>query len=101
MTTKGHRDTIVGDLRSDFSSRRTLAWFVLRAEDRKEAQKFHDRKHNDDHEWNDREDQAYKIYGTQKHRPNTQFGTLKENDQQNYWNWRHTHSDSLLKIEIK
>jgi len=31
----------------------------------------------------------------------SEFSKLKDNDQQNYWNWRHEHSDSLLKIEIK
>ncbi|MGB7760735.1 MAG: hypothetical protein WBL61_12960, partial [Bryobacteraceae bacterium] len=27
--------------------------------------------------------------------------TTIEDDQRNYWNWRHEHSDALLKIEIK
>ena len=72
---------------------------ALRAED-KDAHRYHDKKRNADHDWNDREDQAYRKYGTEKHRGYVEFGTLKPNDQQNYWNWRHTHSDSLLKIEI-
>jgi len=29
------------------------------------------------------------------------FPGSKEDDQQNYWNWRHEHSDALLKIEIR
>lgn len=77
-----------------------IAPTALRAED-KNARTYHDKKHNDDHQWNDHEDQAYKIYATQKHRPNTEFSALNANDQQSYWNWRHDHSDSLLKIEIK
>jgi hypothetical protein len=77
-----------------------IAPAALRAED-KNARTYHDKKHNDDHEWNDHEDQAYKIYSTQKHRPTTEFGALNANDQQSYWNWRHEHSDSLLKIEIR
>ena len=73
---------------------------ALLAQD-KNVQKYHDKKQNVDHEWNDHEDQAYKIYGTQKHRPVVAFGTLKDNDQQAYWNWRHTHSDASLKIDIR
>jgi hypothetical protein len=41
------------------------------------------------------------IYAKQNHRNNGEFAKLKEDDQQNYWNWRHEHSDALLKIEIK
>ncbi len=26
---------------------------------------------------------------------------LNENDQQAYWGWRHEHSDTLLKIDIR
>jgi hypothetical protein len=62
---------------------------------------YHDKQHNDDHAWNGQEDKAYHIYAKQNHRKNTEFAKLKEDDQQNYWNWRHEHSDALLKIEIK
>jgi hypothetical protein len=76
-----------------------IAPSALLAQDR-DARKYHDTKHKDDHEWNDHEDQAYKIYGTQKRRSSVEFGTLKPNDQQAYWNWRHQHSDTVLKIQI-
>jgi hypothetical protein len=36
----------------------------------------------------------------QNHHKYAEFSTLKEDDQQNYWNWRHQHSDALLKINI-
>ncbi len=29
---------------------------------------YHDKRHNDDHEWNDHEDRAYRIWVTQNHR---------------------------------
>jgi hypothetical protein len=29
------------------------------------------------------------------------FGRLNARDQQNYWNWRHSHSDAQLKIDIR
>ena len=62
---------------------------------------YHDKQHNDDHAWNGQEDKAYRIYAKQNHRKSGQFTKLKEDDQQNYWNWRHEHSDALLKIELK
>jgi len=74
---------------------------VLRAQDQKAARNYHDKKNNDDHAWNGQEDKAYRIYAKQNHRKASEFSKLKDDDQQNYWNWRHEHSDSLLKIEIK
>jgi hypothetical protein len=74
---------------------------VLRAEDQKSARSYHDKQHNDDHQWNNHEDQAYKMYAKENHRKATSFAKLKENDQQAYWGWRHDHSDALLKIEIR
>ena len=73
---------------------------ALRAEDQK-ARTYHDKQHNDDHAWNGQEDKAYSVYAKENHRKSGDFSKLKEGDQQNYWNWRHEHSDSLLKIEIK
>lgn len=70
-------------------------------ENNKAAVSYHDKRHNDDHEWNSREDQAYKIWQRDKHRKDVEFNTLKPNDQQSYWDWRHTHSDAQLKIDIR
>jgi hypothetical protein len=71
------------------------------ADDNKSARSYHDKKHNDDHEWNDHEDQAYRAYAKESHRKYRDFSRLKENDQQAYWGWRHEHSDALLKIDIR
>jgi len=65
------------------------------------ARSYHDKKHNDDHEWNNHEDQAYRIYAKENHRKYRDFSRLRENDQQAYWNWRHEHSDAVLKIDIR
>jgi hypothetical protein len=75
----------------------------LRAQDRQTStvRTYHDAKNNDDHEWNSREDQAYKAYNTENHRKTVEFSKLKPRDQQAYWGWRHEHSDSVLKIDIK
>ena len=74
---------------------------ALRAEDNKTARTYHDKKRNDDHEWNALEDQAYQIYAKENHRKSRDFSTLKDNDQQAYWGWRHEHSDAVLKIDIR
>jgi hypothetical protein len=76
-----------------------LAPTMLRADDHKVV--YHDRQHNDDHEWNTHEDRAYRMYAKENHRKYTPFTRLKEDDQQAYWGWRHEHSDALLKIEIR
>jgi hypothetical protein len=73
---------------------------ALRADD-KTARSYHDKKHNDDHEWNAHEDQAYRMYAKENHRRYREFSKLNDNDQQAYWGWRHEHSDALLKIDIR
>jgi Ni/Co efflux regulator RcnB len=82
----------------------SIAPIALRAQDRQDRpaeRTYHDKQHNDDHGWNGQEDKAYRIYAKQNHRKYNDFDKLKEGDQQNYWNWRHEHSDTLLKIQIK
>jgi hypothetical protein len=73
---------------------------ALRAEDQR-ARTYHDREHNDDHQWNSNEDQAYRMYAKENHRKAGNFAKLKDNDQQAYWGWRHDHSDASLKITIR
>lgn len=66
---------------------------ALRAQDHKDDRKYHDKEHNDDHRWDSREDKAYRTWAKENHRKYTKFEKLKEDDQQNYWKWRHEHSD--------
>ncbi len=73
---------------------------ALRAADAKVGVTFHDKGHNDDHQWNNNEDRAYGMWVKENHRKSTKFVKLNENDQQAYWGWRHEHSDALLKINI-
>jgi hypothetical protein len=77
-----------------------IAPTALFADDHESSRKYHDKKHNDDHEWNNHEDQAYRMWGNENHRKYKDFSRLRANDQQAYWGWRHEHSDALLKIEI-
>jgi hypothetical protein len=76
----------------------TIAPMALRAEDQKT---YHDKQHNDDHQWSSHEDKAYRAWGKETHRKYTSFSKLNDNDQQAYWGWRHEHSDTLLKIDIR
>jgi hypothetical protein len=69
----------------------------LRADEHKT---YHDKRHNDDHEWNEHEDQAYRIWVKERHRKYVDFDKLKDNDRESYWAWRHEHSDAALKIDI-
>jgi hypothetical protein len=77
-----------------------IAPTALFADDHSAARKYHDKQHNDDHEWNKNEDQAYRLYAKENHRKYRDFSRLGDNDQQAYWGWRHEHSDALLKINI-
>jgi hypothetical protein len=78
-----------------------IAPTALRAEDQKEARVYHDKERNEDHQWNDHEDKAYRMWVKETHRKYNDFAKLKENDQQAYWAWRHDHSDAVLKIDVR
>lgn len=63
--------------------------------------RYHDQKHNDDHDWNAHEDRAYRMYVKENHHKYRDFAKLREEDRQAYWGWRHEHSDAVLKINIR
>ena len=77
-----------------------MAPTALRAEDHNASRTYHDKQHNDDHQWNSHEDRAYRMWAKQNHHKYKDFSKLKEKDQQAYWGWRHNHSDAVLKIDI-
>jgi hypothetical protein len=68
---------------------------------RADEKKYHDTAKNDDHEWNNHEDRAYRIWAKENHRKYRDFATLREEDRQSYWGWRHEHDDARLKIVIR
>jgi hypothetical protein len=79
---------------------------ALRAQDQRTTttttvRTYHDTQHNDDHEWNSREDRAYRAYTTEGHRKTVEFSRLPPTEQQKYWGWRHEHSDAQLKIDVR
>jgi hypothetical protein len=52
-----------------------------------------DRNHNDYHNWDDREDRAYRSYLVVQHRPYREYNHQNGRFQRNYWTWRHSHPD--------
>jgi hypothetical protein len=55
--------------------------------------KVYDRDHKDYHNWDDREDKAYRGYLVENHQEYRPYAKMKRQDQSNYWNWRHAHPD--------
>jgi hypothetical protein len=74
-----------------------IAPLAVYADDRK----YRDERNHDEHAWNNHEDRAYRLYLRENHRRYTNFERLREEDRQNYWAWRHNHSDAILKINIR
>jgi hypothetical protein len=64
-----------------------------------EAQTYHDAQRNEDHHWDAHEGKAYRVWVKQNHRKYADFAKLKAEDQQAYWDWRHEHTDVVLKIK--
>ena len=55
--------------------------------------RYYDRSGRDWHEWNEREDQAYRRYLQERHREYRGFDKVNRKDQDEYWKWRHQHMD--------
>lgn len=59
-----------------------------------QSRRYEDKAHKDSHEWNADEDQAYRRYLQEHHKKYRDFAKAKKNEQNDYWNWRHAHSDN-------
>jgi hypothetical protein len=55
--------------------------------------RVYDSNHRDYHNWDDREDRAYRGYLTGRHRGYVEYNKQNHREQRNYWNWRHSHPD--------
>jgi hypothetical protein len=71
----------------------TLAPIPLKAEP---PHRYYDREHKDWHEWNEREDRAYRHYLEERHERYREWAKAKRAEQRAYWRWRHEHSDAVL-----
>jgi ribulose kinase len=52
---------------------------------------YEDKAHHDSHTWNSDEDQRYRSYLREHHKKYREFNRMNRKDQDNYWNWRHSH----------
>jgi hypothetical protein len=55
--------------------------------------RVYDSRHKDYHNWDDREDRAYRGYLTDQHRNYREYNRQSGRQQRNYWTWRHSHPD--------
>ena len=56
--------------------------------------RFYDAPYGDYHQWNGREEHAYRLYLEERHAGYVEFRQLRQPDQDDYWRWRHTHQDA-------
>lgn len=69
---------------------------AVRAQDRSDngqARHYEDKAHHDRHEWNEAEERAYRHYLEEHHRKYRDFDKANRREQEEYWNWRHSHPD--------
>jgi len=64
-----------------------------KAQDAEVHVRVYDRDHKDYHNWDDREDHAYRSYLNEQHRDYVEYKRLNRKEQREYWNWRHDHPD--------
>jgi hypothetical protein len=55
--------------------------------------RVYDRDHKDYHNWDDREDHAYRGYLTDQRQTYRVYNKQPHTTQRQYWNWRHSHPD--------
>jgi hypothetical protein len=52
-----------------------------------------DHDHKDYHKWDDYENAVWHRYIAEKHLEAHEFAKASRREQQDYWNWRHSHPD--------
>jgi hypothetical protein len=55
--------------------------------------RVYDSDRKDYHNWDDREDRAYRGYLTERHENYREYHKQKHKMQHQYWKWRHEHPD--------
>jgi hypothetical protein len=55
--------------------------------------RIYDSGHHDYHNWDDREDHAYRGYLTERHEEYRSYDKQSHKHQHQYWSWRHSHPD--------
>jgi len=60
----------------------------------------YDQSHRDWHDWDDREESAYKRYLQENHRPYRSYFDVDFRTQSEYWAWRHSHPDQGVQLRF-
>jgi hypothetical protein len=55
--------------------------------------RYYDDYRHDYHRWDDREDRAYRVWLGERHYEYREFNRLDNDQQRDYWRWRHDHGD--------
>jgi type III secretory pathway component EscR len=66
---------------------------VLVAAPAAQDDRVYDRDHKDYHHWDEHENQAWHRYLAEQHRQDHEFVKANKKEQEEYWNWRHSHPD--------
>jgi type III secretory pathway component EscR len=67
-----------------------------------QEKRYYDKSGKDYHTWNSNEDRAYRSYVQEQHQQYREFNKVNRSQQQQYFKWRHEHSDNtLFKVEIR
>jgi hypothetical protein len=64
-----------------------------RHEERERERRVYDPYHKDYHNWDQREDGAYRRWLDTRHEAYVDYERLKRRQQREYWNWRHSHEE--------
>ena len=70
-----------------------VAVTAAKDDDHHRVKRYYDRDSRDWHEWNEREDSAYRRYMQEQHRANREWAKANRKQQREYWKWRHSHPD--------
>jgi hypothetical protein len=69
------------------------ALVVVEAKAQEVQVRIYDRDHHDYHNWDAREDRAYRHYLVEHHRTYVEYSKQHHRVQRDYWNYRHTYPD--------
>ena len=58
-----------------------------------DKRRYYDPDARDYHEWNQREDRAYRHYLEEQHHQYRDWNKANKKEQREYWRWRHRHMD--------
>ena len=61
-----------------------------------ETHRYYDSEYKSYHNWDTKEDRAYRMYLEENHRDFVEFPKTTTTEQTEYWRWRHNHPDKVI-----